>query len=161
MWPGAFRNVGWCCGCGLARFATWGIRGVGSVRWMHHPIVPDDISPPAANYAHARLTDGAGRWLHTSGVVPIAPDGTVPPALVDQAEVVWANIGAMLRDAGMGPADVVSVTTYVTPGHDLAEVMAVRDRVLEGNLAASTLVVVAELARPEWLMEIAVIAAAS
>ena len=128
---------------------------------MHHPIVPDDISPPAANYAHARLTDGAGRWLHTSGVVPIAPDGTVPPALVDQAEVVWANIGAMLRDAGMGPADVVSVTTYVTPGHDLAEVMAVRDRVLEGNLAASTLVVVAELARPEWLMEIAVIAAAS
>ena len=94
-------------------------------------------------------------------MVPIAPDGTVPPALVDQAEVVWANIGAMLRDAGMGPADVVSVTTYVTPGHDLAEVMAVRDRVLEGNLAASTLVVVAELARPEWLMEIAVIAAAS
>ena len=126
---------------------------------MHQPIVPDDIAPPAANYAHARLTVGAGRWLHTSGVVPIAPDGSVPPALVDQAEVIWANIGAMLRDAGMGSADVVSVTTYVTPGQELGEVMAVRDRALEGNLAASTLLVVGELARPEWLMEIAVIAA--
>ncbi len=128
---------------------------------MHQPIVPDDIAAPAANYAHARLTEGAGRWLHTSGVVPIAPDGSVPPGLVDQAEVVWANITAMLRDAQMGPADVVSVTTYVTPGQDLAGVMAVRDRALQGNLAASTLVVVAELARPEWLMEIAVIAAAT
>lgn len=127
---------------------------------MHRPIVPDDIAAPAANYAHARLTEGAGRWLHTSGVVPIAPDGSVPPGLAQQAEVVWANIGAMLRDAGMGPADVVSVTTYVTPGHDLTDVMAVRDRALEGNLAASTLLVVPQLARPEWLMEIAVIAAA-
>lgn len=127
---------------------------------MHQPIVPEDIAAPAANYAHARLTEGAGRWLHTSGVVPIAADGSVPTGLVDQAEVIWANIGAMLRDAGMGATDVVSVTTYMTPGHDLADVMAVRDRALEGNLAASTLVVVAELARPEWLMEIAVIAAA-
>lgn len=128
---------------------------------VHQSIVPHDIAPPAAAYAHARLTEGAGRWLHTSGVVPIAPDGSVPPALAQQAEVIWANIGAMLREAGMGPADVVSVTTYVTPGHDLAEVMAVRDRSLDGHLAASTLVVVAELARPEWLMEISVIAAGS
>ena len=126
---------------------------------MHEEIRPTDVAPPAANYAHARLTDGAGRWLHTSGVVPIAPDGSVPVDLVAQAEVIWANIGAMLRDAEMSPADVVSVTTYVTPGHDLAEVMAVRDRALDGNLAASTLVVVPELARPEWLMEIAIIAA--
>lgn len=125
----------------------------------HHQIFPDDIAAPAANYAHARLTVDAARWLHTSGVVPIAPDGTVPRDIVSQAEVIWTNISAMLHDAHMGPADVVSVTTYVVPGQDLAEVMAIRDRVLEGNKAASTLVVVAELARPEWLMEIAVVAA--
>ncbi len=124
-------------------------------------VIPSSISPPAANYAHAMVTSGGSSttWLHTSGVVPIAPDGTVPADLVDQAEVVWANVTAMLNDAEMVPADVVSVTTYVVPGHDLGPVMAVRDRALDGHLAASTLVVVPELARPEWLMEIAVIAA--
>lgn len=125
----------------------------------HSVINPSTIGEPAANYAHARLTTGAERWLHTSGVVPISPDGSVPTDLVAQAEVIWANITAMLDDAEMGASDVVSVTTYVTPGLDLGPVMAVRDRSLDGHLAASTLLVVPELARPEWLMEIAIIAA--
>ncbi len=125
----------------------------------HNPVNPAPIAAPAATYAHARLTEGAARWLHTSGVVPISPDGSVPSGLVEQAEVIWNNIAAMLADAQMTSADVVSVTTYVTPGHDLGPVMAVRDRALDNCLAASTLIVVAELARPEWLMEIAVIAA--
>jgi len=124
-------------------------------------INPSSISAPAANYAHARYVAGgpATQWLHTSGVVPIAPDGSVPSDLVEQAEVIWANIAAMLDEAKMVPANVVSVTTYVTPGHDLAPVMAVRDHSLGNHLAASTLVVVPELARPEWLMEIAIVAA--
>ena len=45
--------------------------------------MPSDIAAPAANYAHARLTTGAGRWLHTSGVVAIAPDGGVPGAALE------------------------------------------------------------------------------
>ena len=48
-------------------------------------IRPADIAAPAANYAHAVLTDGASRWLHTSGVVPVASDGSTPDALADQA----------------------------------------------------------------------------
>ncbi|MDG1410015.1 MAG: RidA family protein [Acidimicrobiales bacterium] len=126
---------------------------------MHKSIMPTDVAAPAANYVHARLTQGATRWLHTSGVVPISPDGSVPSGIVEQAELIWRNIMAMLRDAEMGAAEIVSVTTYVTPGHDLSTVMAVRDTALDGHLAASTLVIVAELARPEWLMEIAIVAA--
>lgn len=124
-------------------------------------INPTSIAPPAANYAHARYVAGgpATQWLHTSGVVPVAPDGSVPTDLVEQANVIWSNISAMLDEAKMQPDNVVSVTTYVTPGHDLGPVMAVRDEALNGHRAASTLVVVPELARPEWLMEIAVIAA--
>lgn len=126
---------------------------------MNRPVVPPSISPPAAAYAHAVLTEGAGRMLHTSGVVPIAPDGSVPDALADQAEVVWANIQAMLAEAGMGTSDIVSVTTYVVVGEPLGPVMAVRDRVLGHHRAASTLVTVPALARPEWRMEIAIVAA--
>ena len=122
-------------------------------------MVPASISPPAAAYAHAVLTEGAGRILHTSGVVPIAADGSVPSDLADQAAVVWSNIAAMLADAQMSMADIVSVTTFVVVGEDLAPVMAARDAALGGHLAASTLVTVPALARPEWRMEIAVIAA--
>ena len=126
---------------------------------MHRVIAPTDIGDPAANYAHARLTSGAGRWLHTSGVVPIAPDGSVPGTLAEQAELVWTNIAAMLRDAEMDAADVVSVTTYVVAGWDLGPVMAARDRALGESLAASTLLIVPQLARPDWMLEIVVIAA--
>ncbi len=121
-------------------------------------IRPADIAAPAANYAHAVLTESASRWLHTSGVVPVAPDGSTPDALADQAALVWTNIAAMLRDADMGPTDIVSVTTYVVAGEDLAEVMAARDAALGGHRAASTLVTVPALARPEWRMEVAVVA---
>ncbi len=127
---------------------------------MNRPVVPASISPPAAAYAHAVLTEGAGRMLHTSGVVPIATDGSVPVSIGEQAAIVWANIAAMLAEAEMSMSDIVSVTTYVVAGEDLAPVMAARDAALGGHLAASTLVTVPELARPEWRMEIAVIAAA-
>lgn len=127
---------------------------------VHTPIMPSSIAPPAANYAHALLTTGAQRWLHTSGVVPVAADGTVPDDIGLQAEVVWANISAMLAEADMAPSDIVSVTTYVVPDQDLASVMATRDRFLDGHLAASTLLIVPRLAQSAWLMEIAVIASA-
>ena len=105
------------------------------------------------------MTTGAERWLHTSGVVPARHDGSVAGDVAEQARTVWANIAAMLASAGMEPADIVSVTTYVVPGQDLASVMAERDRFLDGHLAASTLVVVPELAQPAWKVEIAVVAA--
>lgn len=126
-------------------------------------ISPSTIAPPAANYAHAVLTERAGRWLHTSGIVPIAPDGSVPEAIADQAATVWSNITALVDEAGMVPTDIVSITTYVvasdTLASDLPIVMQARDRALGGHRAASTLVTVPTLARPEWRMEIAVIAA--
>lgn len=126
-------------------------------------IAPDPaaLAPPAANYAHAVLTTGPAAVLHTSGVVPIAPDLSVPDGIEQQAQQVWANIAAILAEAGMAPGDIVSVTTYVVVDQigALGVIMAARDRALAGHLVASTLVTVPALARPEWKVEIAVVAA--
>ena len=129
---------------------------------MNTPILPPTMAPPAANYVHAMLSTGATRILHTSGVVPTAPDGTTPSGIADQAEVVWQNITALLAEADMLISDVVSITTYVVVDHlaSLGSVMAARDRALGDHRAASTLVTVPALARPEWQMEIAVVAIA-
>lgn len=126
---------------------------------MNTPIMPPAIAPPVANYAHAVLSVDVTRLLHTSGVVPVRPDGSVPVETREQAVVVWTNIQAMLEDADMSVSDIVSVTTYVVVGESLAEVMEVRDRVFGGHIAASTLLPVAALARPEWNLEIAIVAA--
>lgn len=126
---------------------------------MNRPVTPTEIAPPAASYAHAVLTESPSTWLHTSGVVPIAPDGSTPDDVGDQAQIVWANISAMLDEAGMSAADIISVVTYVVVGEPLGTVMAARDAFLDGHLAASTLVAVPELARPHWRMEVAIVAA--
>lgn len=126
-------------------------------------IQPEHMAPPAANYAHAVRVDNASQFVFTSGVVPTMPDGTVPPTLEGQARVVWANLLEILRAGGMGVTDVVSITTYVVASEalrdDLSAVMGVRDEVMGSHRAASTLVTVPALARPEWLMEISVVAA--
>ena len=126
---------------------------------MNHQVTPASIAPPAANYAHAVLSDAPARLLHTAGVVPVRPDGSVPDDLEEQAEVIWVNVGAILSAAEMEPADIVSITTYVVAGEPLGPVMAARDQFMDGSLAASTLVTVPTLARPEWRVEIAVVAA--
>lgn len=126
---------------------------------VNRQINPLTIAPAAANYAHAVLSESPTAWLHTSGVVPIAPDGSTPDTVTDQATVVWANIAAMLADAYMGPHDIVSVVTYVVVGEPLAPVMAARDFFLGDHRAASTLVTVPELAQPAWRIEVAIVAA--
>ena len=128
---------------------------------MNREIAPSTIAPPAANYAHAVLSEGPSKMLHTAGVVPIGADGEVPPSIDEQAEVIWANIAAILDAAGMALDDVVSVTTYVVVDllGALGAVMAARDRALGGRRVASTLVTVPALVRPEWKVEIAVVAA--
>ena len=129
-------------------------------RPVNREIRPTTIAPPAANYAHAMLTEGPARWLHTAGVVPTAPDGSVPADLGQQATQVWANISAMLSEAQMVAGDVISVTTYVVAGEELGPVMRARDEFLDGRRVASTLVTGPALARPEWRVEIAIVAAA-
>ena len=128
---------------------------------MNREIKPATIGPPAANYAHAILSERPDKILHVSGVVGTRPDGSVPDHIEEQAAQIWSNIGAILTDAGMTTTDVVSITTYVVADFMacLPEVMAARDLAMAGHRAASTLVTVPALARAAWKMEIAVVAA--
>ena len=127
---------------------------------MHTPINPTTIAPPAANYALGVVSVAPRRWLHTSGIVGTAPDGSVPTGLDAQASVIWSSIAELLCEADMGPADVVSVTTYVVDGQELAPVMAARDAFLGDHRASSTLLVVPRLAQAAWLAEVDVVACA-
>ena len=124
---------------------------------------PVELAAPAAAYAHGVHVPAGSELVFTSGVVPTKRDGSVPVNIGEQASVVWQNISAILAEGSMSISDIVSVTTYVVNSDGLAEqlkiVMAEGDLALSGHRAASTLVTVPALARPEWLVEISVVAA--
>lgn len=121
------------------------------------------MAPPAAAYAHGVYVPTGFDLIVTSGVVPTGQDGSVPAKIRDQADLVWKNISAILAEGKMSVGNIISVTTYVVNSADLQDrlklVMSARDTALGGHLAASTLVTVPSLAKPEWLVEISVLAA--
>ena len=132
---------------------------------MPRELNPAEMAAPAAAYAHGVYVPPGFECVVTSGVVPTRRDGTVPTNISEQAGVVWQNILAILAEGKMSARDIISVTTYVVYTSDSGEmatrlklVMAARDAALNGHLAASTLLTVPALARPEWLMEISVLA---
>jgi 2-iminobutanoate/2-iminopropanoate deaminase len=126
---------------------------------MNIPINPSTIGAPAAAYSLGVHSTAGSEFLHTSGIVATAADGSIPEDLNDQAAAIWFALREILLAAGFGMNDLVSYTTYVVDGNDLSVVMAARDAALGGHRAASTLLVVPRLARPEWRMEIAIVAA--
>lgn len=115
---------------------------------------PATVAPPVGSYSHAIETPANARWLTISGQVGIAPDGKVGVTAAEQAELIWQNILAILAAAGMGASDLVKVTTYLTRKEDIAASRAARAKALGNHRPASTLVVIAALAAPEYLIEI-------
>ncbi|MEY3413638.1 MAG: hypothetical protein RJA79_513 [Actinomycetota bacterium] len=130
---------------------------------MPRELKPVELAAPAAAYAHGVHVPAGHELIVTSGVVPTRRDGSVPTNIAEQASVVWQNILAILGEGKMNAHDIISVTTYVVNSPELANrlkiVMEARDFAMAGHRAASTLVTVPALARPEWLMEISVLAA--
>jgi 2-iminobutanoate/2-iminopropanoate deaminase len=122
---------------------------------------PPTIAPPLSRYSHAVEAPASARWLHISGQVGIKPDGGVAEGLEAQMVQAWRNILAILKAADMDRSDLVKVTAFLTSeGADVGLFRDVRDRILGPAKPASTLIVVAALAKPEYLVEIEAIAAA-
>jgi enamine deaminase RidA (YjgF/YER057c/UK114 family) len=75
-----------------------------------------------------------------------------------QAEQAMANINQLLGEAGARLEHICKVTIYLTDPRFRETVYRTIGRWLRGVYPVSTGIVVAGLARPEWLVEIEVIA---
>ncbi len=124
------------------------------------PHNPPSLHPPFSVYSLGMEVSGAERWLHLSGQVGVKKDGSVPPGAEGQMEECWAKIFAILDSAGMEKGNLIKVTGFLTRPDDIGPFRQVRDRLMEGHAPASTLVIVAGLANPDWLVEIEAVAAA-
>lgn len=122
---------------------------------------PAGISPPFARYAHGVLVPEGYRLIFTSGQLGLAADGTIPEDVGTQTDICFGNVDAILAAGGAGRDDVVRINAFVTDREHMAGYMAARDRWLEEvtRLPASTLVIVAGFTRPEFKVEVEVVAA--
>ena len=126
---------------------------------MKH-VTPGGIRPPFARYSYGVEIPPGHRVLICSGQLGISPDDAVPPGIEAQTHLCFKNIAAVLKDAGMSLADLVRINAYVVAREHLRGYMSVRDEYIADPPPASTLMIVSGFSRPEFLVEIEVIAAA-
>jgi enamine deaminase RidA (YjgF/YER057c/UK114 family) len=117
---------------------------------------------PNPGYSHVVVATGM-RTIYTAGQVPIDEHGNLVGAgdLAAQAEQAMRNVGVALAAARASYADIVKITTYVVnykPEHRAIIGKARAPFFANGMPPASTLVGVAALAVPEWLVEIEAVA---
>ncbi len=75
-----------------------------------------------------------------------------------QAQTIYRRIGRVLAEAGATPQDIVFIRTYSTDMRFQPMIREERVKFLGGHRPASTSVQVVALARPEFLLEIEVVA---
>ncbi|MEM8556197.1 MAG: RidA family protein [Pseudomonadota bacterium] len=124
-------------------------------------LMPTTIAPPFARYAHGVEVPPNATWVATSGQLALDSEGAVPEGAEAQATLCFANITAILADAQMGPEHTVRINAFVTDRSHMTGYMAARDAWLSEvtRLPASTLVIVSGFTRPEFVVEVEVLAA--
>jgi 2-iminobutanoate/2-iminopropanoate deaminase len=114
---------------------------------------PTTVRAPTG-YTHSIEIRNPERWLILSGQVGMAVDGTVPSTGEGQIAQAFANLRAVLEANGMGVANIVKTTVFLTDRALLPSYRAARAMVLGDYAPASTLLFVAGLADPRFVVEI-------
>ena len=127
------------------------------------PATINRINPAAvrapSGYNHAIEIINPARRVVIAGQVGVRPDGTIPDATAPggaeaQIAQAFANLMAILAATGMTTANLVKTTVFLTERAHLAAFRAERAKVMGDLVPASTLLFVAGLADPRFVVEI-------
>jgi 2-iminobutanoate/2-iminopropanoate deaminase len=122
------------------------------------------VLKPASVQAKGSYSPGwevsGGRVVFVAGQIPWDSDGqTVCKGdVAGQTRQVFANIGAVLAEAGGSLDDVVKITVFAADIRYRNDINQVRTETFKEPYPASTQVAVASLVDPEWMVEIEAVA---
>jgi 2-iminobutanoate/2-iminopropanoate deaminase len=110
---------------------------------------------PVANYKMATRMEG-GRLVYVSGQVAWDASGNIVGKgdVGAQARQTFRNLRQVLQAAGGDLGSLMKMTTYITRIDDRPAVAEARGEVFDGEVPASTLIVVKSLFHPDFLVEI-------
>ena len=119
---------------------------------------PPGLSTPTG-YSHVVSARG-GRTIYVAGQVAFDAKGQLVGRgdLAAQTKQVFANLDVALKAAGASFTDVVKTNYYMLDASQVQVIRDVRSQYFTKELPASTLVQVARLANPDFLVEIEVVA---
>ena len=123
--------------------------------------VLDELWQHSGKAAHGVEVPPGTRLLFTNGQIGTKPDGTTPSTTIEQTEVIFERLHAILQASDMTFKDIVRFNIYLTQQSDVPDVFAIRDRIMGDHKPAATTLVVNGLARPDLNIEIEAIAAKS
>jgi enamine deaminase RidA (YjgF/YER057c/UK114 family) len=126
-----------------------------------YPQVVQRIEIDANTYSYSQgvLVEDASKLMFVSGQVPATSDGRVPATFGEQCRLAWANVFGVLDRAGLGPANLVKVTVFLSDRQYRAENAQIRHEVLGDHTPALT-VIIAGIYDEAWLLEIEAMACA-
>lgn len=119
---------------------------------------PESVRTPFGAYAHGIQIPENHTLLMTSGQLGISKDDAIPEDATSQSKLCFESIQAILAELGAGMDAIVKVSAFVTDRAHFPEYMAVRDSYLPYPVC-STLLIVSGFTRPEFKVEVEVIAA--
>jgi 2-iminobutanoate/2-iminopropanoate deaminase len=118
------------------------------------------VAARVGTYSDAVEIAPGKRMLYVSGTPGVSAEtGQLAETFVDQADLAWRNVKAILAAAGMSVEDIVKLTQYLIRRDDLAAYRDIRSRHLGTCRPASMLAFVPELVWPNMLIELEVVAA--
>jgi enamine deaminase RidA (YjgF/YER057c/UK114 family) len=116
------------------------------------------IARQIGHYADAVRVPAGYDQILVSGTPGLAPDGSLPGDMTGQATQAWQNIETTLSQAGASLRDIVSVRQWLISAEDIRPYVDVRNRFIT-HKPAFMLGLIPGLVRPDFLIEIEVIAA--
>jgi enamine deaminase RidA (YjgF/YER057c/UK114 family) len=128
----------------------------------HIELVTPPTLPAPNGYSHVAVVAPGSRLVWIAGQVPLDADGIAPPAddWEGQTRQVMRNVGSALAAGDATWEDVFKLTIFAVDLSALATIRAVRDEFVNLNQPpTSSLVQVAGLVRPDFLIEIEAVAA--
>ncbi len=112
---------------------------------------------PLAPYSVATEANG---FVFISGQVAIdRSGGPTPTDVVDQTRLIMDNIGSILKDLGLGYADIVKTTVFLADIGDFARMNEAYGSYFDSEPPARSTFQVAALPRPEFKIEIEAVVA--
>ena len=120
---------------------------------------PEVMQPPLGLYAHGVEIPENAKLTFVAGQVGIDFEGNLPDDFESQARNAWANCIAVLEHNRLRISDVVKITHFLTDSANIPAYSALRAEYLGESRPTSTLLVVAGLADPNFLVEVEMIAA--
>jgi enamine deaminase RidA (YjgF/YER057c/UK114 family) len=127
---------------------------------MKEVIQPQSLSDPRPRYSHGIVTQ-PGKLLFIAGQTASDKNHNVVGKgdIEAQAKQVFENLQAVLKETGASLENLVMTTIYLTDNKYREGYNRVRNQYYKGTPPTSTLLVVKGLANPDYMIEIAGVAA--